>query len=108
MTDPILSPVAKGPAPHAGGPTQAVADPQASTAGQTAAAASVAPPTGTGRYSLGEEIARGGMGVIYRATDTALSREVAVKVLLERFPADSGVAARFADEARITAQLQHP
>jgi hypothetical protein len=66
------------------------------------------PPTGTGRYALGDEIARGGMGVIYRATDTALGREVAVKVLKERFAPDSGVARRFADEARIAAQLQHP
>jgi hypothetical protein len=57
---------------------------------------------------LGEEIARGGMGLIYRATDTALGREVAVKVLHERFAPDSGTARRFAAETRITAQLQHP
>jgi tetratricopeptide (TPR) repeat protein len=57
---------------------------------------------------LAEEIARGGMGVIYRATDTVLGREVAVKVLSEKFGPDSGTARRFADEARITAQLQHP
>jgi tetratricopeptide (TPR) repeat protein len=66
------------------------------------------PPTASERYVLGDEIARGGMGVIYRATDTALSREVAVKVLQERFAPDSGLARRFADEARIAAQLQHP
>jgi Flp pilus assembly protein TadD len=82
-----------------------IADPAASTRGQPAAAVA---PTGTARYALGEEIARGGMGVIYRATDTALSREVAVKVLHEKYGADSQVARRFADEARITAQLQHP
>jgi tetratricopeptide (TPR) repeat protein len=61
-----------------------------------------------GRYLLGEEIARGGMGVVYRATDTVLGREVAVKVLQEKYAPDSGTARRFADEARITGQLQHP
>src|SRR5262245_12476726 len=60
------------------------------------------------RYRLGEEIARGGMGVVYRATDTVLGREVAVKVLQEKYAPDPGTARRFADEARITAQLQHP
>jgi tetratricopeptide (TPR) repeat protein len=60
------------------------------------------------RYLLGEEIARGGMGVIHRATDTVLGREVAVKVLQEQYAPDSGMARRFADEARITGQLQHP
>jgi serine/threonine protein kinase len=48
------------------------------------------------------------MGVIYRATDTVLGREVAVKVLLDKYGPDSGAARRFADEARITGQLQHP
>jgi serine/threonine protein kinase len=50
----------------------------------------------------------GGMGVVYRATDCTLGREVAVKVLLDRFAADTGSVRRFAEEARITAQLQHP
>jgi serine/threonine protein kinase len=62
----------------------------------------------TERYSLGEEIARGGMGIIYRAIDTVLGREVAVKVLQEKFGPESGAALRFADEARIAGQLQHP
>jgi tetratricopeptide (TPR) repeat protein len=60
------------------------------------------------RYLLGEEMARGGMGVVYRATDTVLGRAVAVKVLQEKYAPDSGTARRFADEARITGQLQHP
>src|SRR6476469_3354526 len=66
------------------------------------------PPVSAGRYELGEEIARGGMGVIYRATDTAFGREVAVKVLREQFAGANSAARRFADEARITGQLQHP
>src|SRR5579871_261074 len=61
-----------------------------------------------GRYQRLDEIARGGMGVIWRATDTTLGREVAVKVLHDKFAPDSGTARRFADEARITSQLQHP
>jgi serine/threonine protein kinase len=60
------------------------------------------------RYLLGEQIARGGMGDVHRATDTVLGREVAVKVLQEKYAPDSGTARRFADEARITGQLQHP
>jgi tetratricopeptide (TPR) repeat protein/tRNA A-37 threonylcarbamoyl transferase component Bud32 len=60
------------------------------------------------RYLLGHEIARGGMGVIYLATDTVLGREVAVKVLKKQYAPESYTARRFADEARITAQLQHP
>src|SRR5262249_21255309 len=59
-------------------------------------------------YALGAEVGRGGMGVVYRARDLALDREVAVKLLQEQFPPDSGTAARFVEEARITAQLQHP
>src|SRR5690348_14120562 len=90
-----------------------------STAAATAAEAT-APPGAPGaaflpsqttaahRYELLDEIARGGMGVIYRATDTALAREVAVKVLQQKYAADPGAARRFADEARIAAQLQHP
>ena len=55
-----------------------------------------------------EEIGRGGMGVVYRARDTALDRDVAVKLLSERYPAESRAAQRFLSEARITGQLQHP
>jgi tetratricopeptide (TPR) repeat protein/tRNA A-37 threonylcarbamoyl transferase component Bud32 len=79
----------------------------AATLGEAALNGAHAPPA-DGRYELGEEIARGGMGVVYRATDTTFGREVAVKVLHERFDPSSGVARRFADEARITGQLQHP
>jgi tetratricopeptide (TPR) repeat protein/tRNA A-37 threonylcarbamoyl transferase component Bud32 len=69
---------------------------------------SAAPPTTAGRYQPLAEIARGGMGVIWRATDAVLKREVAVKVLHDVYAPDSAAARRFAAEARITAQLQHP
>ena len=61
-----------------------------------------------GRYELLEEIAEGGMGAILRAFDRTLGREVAVKVLQDRYPAGSVIARRFLDEARISGQLQHP
>jgi tetratricopeptide (TPR) repeat protein/tRNA A-37 threonylcarbamoyl transferase component Bud32 len=64
--------------------------------------------TRAGHFRLEGEIARGGMGAVYRAIDTALGREVAVKVLQEKFALDSGIAQRFKTEARITGQLQHP
>jgi serine/threonine protein kinase/lipopolysaccharide biosynthesis regulator YciM len=65
-------------------------------------------PAALGDYEIVREIGRGGMGVVYRARDTGLDRDVAVKVLSERYPADSPAAQRFRREARITGQLQHP
>src|SRR5262249_44279054 len=59
-------------------------------------------------YELLDEIGRGGMGVVFRACDIALQRDVAVKLLSEHYPADSPAAQRFLIEARITGQLQHP
>ena len=61
-----------------------------------------------GRYELLEEIAEGGMGAILRAFDRTLGREVAVKVLQDRYPAGSVIVRWFLDEARISGQLQHP
>src|SRR5215472_11050458 len=107
MPEPIPTPAA-GRALPPGSLTESVADPRATTDDQSGKGAPAARPAGTERYLLGEEIARGGMGVIYCATDTALGREVAVKVLQEKYAPDSGTARRFADEARIAAQLQHP
>ena len=59
-------------------------------------------------FELLDEVGRGGMGLVYRARDVALDREVAVKILQEKFAPDSGTARRFVEEARITGQLQHP
>jgi len=59
-------------------------------------------------FELLAEVGRGGMGVVYRARDLTLDREVAVKLLLEKFATNSATAGRFLEEARITGQLQHP
>src|SRR5262245_7678577 len=81
-------------------------DGEADLDGRPGTAAAVDTPAR--RYSLREEIARGGMGTIYRATDRALGREVAVKVLNDRYGPQSSAAHRFAVEAGVAAQLQHP
>ncbi len=61
---------------------------------------------GDRKYSVGDEVARGGMGAIYGARDAAIHRSVAMKVMLEsRGEAD---ARRFIEEAQITGQLEHP
>ncbi len=62
-------------------------------------------PAAADRYELREPIGRGGMGIVYRAFDRELSREVAVKVLHAHAP---GAAARLLQEARIIGQLEHP
>jgi serine/threonine protein kinase len=61
-----------------------------------------------GRYELVSEIGSGGMGVIYAARDRVLNRDVAVKLLIDRFSAQSNTARRFVEEAQIASQLQHP
>ncbi len=65
-------------------------------------------PAGPAGYELVEEIGRGGMGIVYRAVDVRLNRDVAVKLLAEQACPDSAATARFVTEAKITAQLQHP
>jgi serine/threonine protein kinase len=60
------------------------------------------------RYDLGDEIACGGMGVVFRAYDKNLRRDVAVKLLKEQTSEKPDVVHRFLQEAQIGGQLQHP
>src|SRR6516225_2231781 len=59
-------------------------------------------------YRIVERIGAGGMGEVYRATDTKLGRDVALKVLPEAFAKDAERKARFRREAQVLASLNHP
>jgi len=59
-------------------------------------------------YRVLEELGRGGMGFVYRAEQTSLHREVALKVLNRELTKDPTFVARFVAEARAAAKLQHP
>jgi serine/threonine-protein kinase len=61
-----------------------------------------------GRYRLDSRIATGGMGEVWRATDTTLDRPVAVKLLKHEYADDATFRSRFETEARHAASLQHP
>jgi eukaryotic-like serine/threonine-protein kinase len=60
------------------------------------------------RYRVEGLLGRGGMGAVYRATDTMLDRQVAIKVLPPELAHDEGFASRFEREARTAAKLDHP
>jgi len=60
------------------------------------------------RYMVLGEVARGGVGVIYRSRDVDLGREIALKVIRPDLADDSAVVERFIEEAQIGGQLQHP
>jgi eukaryotic-like serine/threonine-protein kinase len=61
-----------------------------------------------GRYRVDEQVARGGMATVYRATDTRLDRTVALKVMHPSFAEDPDFVARFTREARAAARLSNP
>jgi len=64
--------------------------------------------TKLGVYEISLPLGAGGMGEVYRARDTKLNREVALKVLPEGFASDLQRAARFEREAQVLASLNHP
>ena len=68
----------------------------------------IAPGQRLGVYEITAKLGEGGMGEVYRATDTQLRREVAIKVLPAAFTDDRERLARFEREAQLLAQLHHP
>ena len=68
----------------------------------------LAPGTRLGPYEIAVRIGVGGMGEVYRATDTNLARQVAIKVLPDTVASDAERLARFDREARTLASLNHP
>jgi serine/threonine protein kinase len=68
----------------------------------------VNPGTRLGAYEITAMLGVGGMGEVYRARDTKLNRDVAIKVLPNAFAADPERRGRFEREAQLLASLNHP
>jgi Tol biopolymer transport system component len=68
----------------------------------------MSPQQSIAHYRFISKLGEGGMGAVYRATDTRLNRDVAIKVLPDSFAKDPDRLARFAREAQVLASLNHP
>ncbi len=66
------------------------------------------PGTHLGPYEITAPLGAGGMGEVYRARDTKLNRDVAIKVLPDTFAEDPERLTRFQREAQVLASLNHP
>jgi serine/threonine-protein kinase len=69
---------------------------------------SLSPRTRLGTYEILSPIGAGGMGEVYRARDTKLGRDVALKILPDAFASDADRLARFKREAQVLASINHP
>src|SRR5262249_30320490 len=68
----------------------------------------MSPPASVGHFKITAKLGEGGMGAVYRATDTKLHRDVAIKILPPAFAEDAGRMQRFEREAQVLASLNHP
>src|SRR5205807_10615441 len=66
------------------------------------------PGSAIAHYRITSKLGEGGMGTVWRATDTKLGRDVAIKILPDAFAADPDRLARFTREAQVLASLNHP
>src|SRR5215468_127913 len=69
---------------------------------------SMTPQKSIAHYRITAKLGEGGMGEVWRATDTKLNRDVAIKILPEAFARESNRMARFQREAQVLASLNHP
>src|SRR6185369_790052 len=75
---------------------------------RTEAQTAMMPPFEIAHYRIIAKLGEGGMGAVYRATDTKLNRGVAIKVLPPAFAEDTARTQRFEREAQVLASLNHP
>src|ERR1700683_548608 len=68
----------------------------------------MSPQQSIAHYRIVSKLGEGGMGAVYRATDTKLNRDVAIKILPRAFAEDSASMKRFEREAQVLASLNHP
>ena len=67
----------------------------------------MSPQSTIAHYRIVSKLGEGGMGAVYRATDTKLNRDVAIKILPDSFAGDPDRLARFTRESQILAGLNH-